>query len=162
MLRLLALCLLLCAAAPLGAQTYKWVDENGVVNYSNAPPPGAAGATANAVEDRVSTIPSDPSLGPAIAAMRAQEARRAELAEAEWLQRQRLLAASESAAQQEAPCPYRTDCGTPYGAVYVFPYFRPALRPPFRPSSFRHPSRRASPPPPRYPEHARMSGTDRR
>jgi len=140
--RLLAFCLLLCAAAPLGAQTYKWVDESGVVNYSDAPPPGAAGAKASAVQDRVSTIPSDPSLGAAIAAMRASEARREELAEAEWLQRQRLLAASESKTPA-APCPYRADCDSPYGAG-VYPYY-PVYGPAFGAVSFRRPALAAPP-----------------
>ncbi len=28
-------------AAPAWSEVYKWVDENGVVNYSNRPPPTA-------------------------------------------------------------------------------------------------------------------------
>ena len=35
----IGLAALLLAAMPAGAQLYKWVDENGVTNYSNEPPP---------------------------------------------------------------------------------------------------------------------------
>ena len=59
-MRLLSALLLFYAAAG-AAQTYKWVDQNGVVNYSNTPPP-AMREIARPVEDRVSTIPSDPNL----------------------------------------------------------------------------------------------------
>jgi hypothetical protein len=31
---------MLAAAAPVGAQTYKWTDERGVTTYGNKPPPG--------------------------------------------------------------------------------------------------------------------------
>ena len=53
--------LLVFYAATGAAQTYKWVDERGVVNYSNTPPP-ALKELAQPVEDRVSTLPSDPQL----------------------------------------------------------------------------------------------------
>jgi hypothetical protein len=59
-MRLLCAALLFYTAAG-AAQTYKWVDHNGVVNYSNTPPPSLR-EVAQPVEDRVSTIPSDPSL----------------------------------------------------------------------------------------------------
>jgi hypothetical protein len=60
MRRLLALILLLAPAAH--AETYKWVDERGVVNYSNTPPPAAAKAAAKAIPERVSTYEPDPSM----------------------------------------------------------------------------------------------------
>ncbi len=37
---LVAISLTLCAALPAAAQTYKWVDANGKVHYSDKPPPG--------------------------------------------------------------------------------------------------------------------------
>ena len=58
--RLSRLCIgftaLLLATAPAGAaELYKWVDENGVTNYSNNPPPKSkTGKAATIVEDRVS------------------------------------------------------------------------------------------------------------
>lgn len=86
-----ALCLafLLCCALPLRAETYKWVDEKGVTNYSSTPP---ASRAAKVIEERVSVIPSDPSLASAIADMREQAAKRADYVEQAWLQRQRLMA----------------------------------------------------------------------
>ena len=53
--------LLVFYAATGAAQTYKWIDEKGVVNYSNTPPPSMR-ELAQPVEERVSTIPSDPQL----------------------------------------------------------------------------------------------------
>jgi hypothetical protein len=51
------------AATAFSAQLYKWVDERGVVNYSNQPPadPQAAAKVAT-VEDRLSVYTPDPSL----------------------------------------------------------------------------------------------------
>ncbi len=86
----LSLALLLLCALPLRAETWKWVDEKGVTNYSSAPP---ASRAAKVIEERVSVVPADPSLVAAIADMRAQAAKRAEYIELEWLQRQRLMAA---------------------------------------------------------------------
>jgi len=121
MRRVLSLAILLCAALPLCAETYKWVDEKGVTNYSSSPPPGAA--QAQVIGARVSVVPSDPALGPAIAEMRAQAARRAEFVELAWLQRQRLMAEQPSGARAGA-CPYRADCGEDYFPL-VYPYGYP-------------------------------------
>lgn len=85
MWRLLALTL---ATLPLAhAETYKWVDERGVVNYSNTPPPPAVKAQ-QGIAERVSTIEADPALkrfahSPTPYEMMLQQ---------EWLQRQRLMA----------------------------------------------------------------------
>jgi Domain of unknown function (DUF4124) len=130
-MRLLLHCAILAgafaAAAPAYADTYKWIDDNGVTNYSDAPP-SARASKAQVVADRVSVVASDPSLAPAIAAFRAQAARQEELDEADWLQRQRLMLA-EKAADANASCPYRADCGAavepivdsyfPYAPVFV-------------------------------------------
>ena len=61
---LLALALILIPAAH--AETYKWVDEKGVVNYSNTPPSSAA-KKIQPVADRISTYDVDPTLQRAIA-----------------------------------------------------------------------------------------------
>ena len=118
---LLPLALLALATAPLRAETYKWVDANGVTNYSSTPPAGAA--KAKVIEERVSVVASDPSLAPAIADMRAQAMRRAEYVEIEWLQRQRLMAEQARAVPADY-CPYRADCDGWY-APYVYPYYGP-------------------------------------
>ena|SRR6185295_17941244 len=87
MRRLLALALLLAPAAH--AETYKWVDERGVVNYSNTPPPAAAKAAAKAIPERVSTYEPDPSMQRvAYAPPSPYEV----MLQQEWLQRQRLMA----------------------------------------------------------------------
>ncbi len=58
----------LAAALPAAAQQmYKWVDERGVVSYSNSPPP-SAGKTGrvDVVEERVSVYTPDPLISRAI------------------------------------------------------------------------------------------------
>jgi hypothetical protein len=107
--------LILLAAVPLAqAQTYKWVDARGVVNYSNTPPP--QGAKAQPVEERISVYASEPP-----AAQAAAVDRRLAALDAEWLQRQRLMAYAAAAAPA-APVydDYRM------GSYYA-PYFLPAV-----------------------------------
>jgi hypothetical protein len=109
--------LLLLLLAPLAqAQTYKWVDERGVVNYSNTPPPAAT--KAQPVEDRISVYASEPTIAHSVSV----EQRLAAL-EAEWLQRQRLMA--YAAATPPAPPAYDdTRIGSYYG-----PYIVPTVAP---------------------------------
>ena len=87
--RLLVVLLALAPAAQ--AETYKWVDERGVVNYSNSPPPAAAKAPQQ-IAERVSTYQTDP-------ALRTVAARGVtpyeQMAHEEWMQRQRLMADAE-------------------------------------------------------------------
>src|SRR5690348_18024962 len=93
--------LLLATAAPLAqAQTYKWVDEKGVVNYSNTPPPSAA-KKIQPVADRISTYDPDPRLQRAIAYGPSPYEL---MAQQEWLQRQQLMATAQN--QQAAPVAY--------------------------------------------------------
>ena len=99
-----------------GAQTYKWVDERGVVNYSNNPPPIAiAGKKLARVDDRISTYENEPALLRAAAARAA--APRPDYAEIEWLQRQRIMA------QQQAARP--PSAGTDYMPYGDYPYLLP-------------------------------------
>jgi len=88
MLRLVLLIALLPMAAQ--AETYKWVDEHGVVTYSNTAPPSAS--RAQTVADRISVYASEPMTTRAGAVDR-----RLDLAEAEWLQRQQLMALQAAA-----------------------------------------------------------------
>ena len=63
----------ICAMAPASAELYKWVDERGVTNYSNEPPPAAA--TANKltrVGNRISVYTPDESFMQAVKAVREQ------------------------------------------------------------------------------------------
>jgi len=119
----LAILLLALAAPPIQAETFKWVDEKGVTNYSNnPPPPGKAAKSLQTVEDRISTYETDPSLIRAMA-----RPHRPDYAEAEWLQRQRLMAMN--AGYLDCASPYESDCGYrgyrssayyPYATFWVF------------------------------------------
>src|SRR5687768_18496653 len=67
-LRLFAGCLALSLAAPAGAgELYKWIDENGVVNYSSSPPAKTKGGkAATIVEDRTSVYTPEKSVTEAL------------------------------------------------------------------------------------------------
>jgi hypothetical protein len=131
----LALCLAVvlgATALPLQAQVYKWVDAKGATHYSDKPPADAQ-AKPTVVEDRLSVIPTDPALSAATAQMRAYGARQAELAQAEWLQRQQMMLAAQSTSYSY-DCPYRVDCdhGYRYGYGYGYGYaYPPVVRPPY-------------------------------
>jgi len=135
MLRALVVVLAAAWALPAGAETYKWLDERGVVNYSNSPPPIAtAGKKLERIDDRLSTYQSDPVLL-RVAALRAG-APRPDYAEMEWLQRQRIMAEQQAYAMQQ--CDPRLNCSPGYLPSYYYPYLpvafvhRPALvRPTF-------------------------------
>lgn len=102
-MRALVLVLATAAAAPAFAQqTYKWVDERGVINYSNVP--RAKPALALPIEERVSVVPRDPNLAAAVAASQAASAQQAEYAHQEWLARQQgMLQAQALAAMYPTP-----------------------------------------------------------
>jgi hypothetical protein len=53
-------CVALSVAAPAAAELYKWVDQNGVTNYSNEPPQGLGASYAVGVENRLSVYTPDP------------------------------------------------------------------------------------------------------
>jgi hypothetical protein len=116
------------------AQTYKWVDANGVVNYSNTPPPVASNATT--VPERISNYAPDPALSRAV-----DLDRRPASADTEWLQRQWLMAMQ----QATPPAPAPDVANLYYPAVAFFPARRPAVRPTFfLPQPKPRPQRRAS------------------
>lgn len=63
------------AAAPAWAEVYKWVDQNGVTNYSNEPPADPATVRKRlAVEDRLSVYTPDPALQDAVRRARERSA----------------------------------------------------------------------------------------
>ena len=122
------------ATAPACAATYKWVDEKGVVNYSNSLPPVSRSAAQNfaVVEERISVYSPDPALRRAAAARPARTSR--DYAEAEWLQRQRIMYGQQVYAQQvsSADCPRgRVDCyrDTYRAGSYYYPYLPIAVFP---------------------------------
>jgi hypothetical protein len=57
-IRIASLAALLALAPMVHAETYKWVDEKGVVNYSNTPPANAKSVKLDEDQGRVSTIES--------------------------------------------------------------------------------------------------------
>jgi hypothetical protein len=62
-LRFLPLAALLLALTPAAeAQLYKWVDEKGVVNYSNTPPPKTTAKKVTMVEDTISVYTPEKSV----------------------------------------------------------------------------------------------------
>jgi hypothetical protein len=115
-MRSLMFVLAITATAPVYAQTYKWLDERGVVNYSNVPPPTRP-ANALPIEDRISVVARDPNLAAATAASQAQSARQAEYAHQEWLARQQGMQAQALAAAY-APPPADYAPSYPYGYGY--------------------------------------------
>jgi hypothetical protein len=115
--------LILAAAPPVLAETYKWVDEKGVVNYSNTPPPAKFAKQQLIEQQRVSVVPHDPTLAAAIAAMDARAARQQAYDEAEYARRQGyMLAALDRTPARAYDCPYRADCSTGYAPDYYYPY----------------------------------------
>lgn len=113
---LLALALILIPAAH--AETYKWVDEKGVVNYSNTAPPSAA-KKIQPVADRISTYDPGPTLQRAIAYGPSPYEL---MAQQEWLQRQQLMATARYQQAAHAAYPYNDYAyGYPYYYGPVFP-----------------------------------------
>jgi hypothetical protein len=108
--------LLLLAALPAGAETYKWVDAKGVVNYSSTPPPADAGKP-RLIEERVSVIPPDPSLGPAAAALQVRLDRRAQYEEAEFARRQQYMLDAQMMQMNYAAA------ADAYAASAYYPYY---------------------------------------
>ena len=128
-------------AAAAAAQVYKWVDERGVLNYSNQLPVNLGAASKPViVEDRVSVYTPDPALVQAIAALRRGGGAAARIAELE-----RQLAAERQARQVAAVattprpsdlCSGVANCGDLSSVYYpVYPYYaRTIVAPPrFRP-----------------------------
>ena len=130
-MRALVLILATTAMAPVYAQTYKWVDARGVVNYSNVPPP-ARPVQATLIEDRVSVMPPDPNLAAATAAAQAQSARQAEYAHQEWLARQQSMMQAQALAAMYTPAADYVPSYYGYGYAAPFVAGRVIRRPPVK------------------------------
>jgi hypothetical protein len=133
-LKLLLASAAIAAAAPAGAQLYKWVDERGVTNYSSQPPadPGSA-RQLKEVEDRVSVYTPDAALLRDIEAFRrsaAEESRRP-------AQRAEPPAPPRPVRAAHDPCAngYNSDCNVP--AIGYYPVYVKRHRPlaPYLPQS---------------------------
>jgi hypothetical protein len=119
--RILAVALLL-VARPLCAETYKWVDEKGVTNYSSSPPASAALARkTRVVEERLSVYTPDPGLLRAIQ-VRPQASSPMPYGAADAFARQRYAVATQ-AMYDNCLTQRRVDCdGTSYSYGGYFPY----------------------------------------
>ena len=112
---------LLAATPASAAQLYKWVDERGVVNYSNQPPKDAKSAEqVKHVDDRVSVYTPDPALQRDIQAER-ERARRAE-EEAAQAPRQPAVVALGA----PAPAPSSAPSVFVQEEIFPYPYYGPA------------------------------------
>jgi hypothetical protein len=101
----LALAATLLAAAPLHAQQlYRWVDENGVVNFGDQPPSKAKDAKRIDPEGRVTVVPGL-SKEEMQRAAEIDERRRAQAQKAEAERRAARAAAAQAQAQAPAPQP---------------------------------------------------------
>lgn len=130
MLRAVIAFLLAIGAFSVHAQTYKWVDERGVVNYSNTPPSsGATPSVAQGVPDRISSYSTDPQTANAIDVYRRLDAN-----QQEWLQRQQIMAM-----QAAAPAP--SPAADYYPATYYPGGFWTGRRIASRPLFFTPPAR---------------------
>lgn len=63
-------CAVLFAVSAVAADLYRWVDDRGVTNYSNEPPPPGKKAAKVVAEDRISVYTPDPAVTQAIEAER--------------------------------------------------------------------------------------------
>ena len=110
--RLLAGLILAAAALPAPAETYKWVDAKGQVNYSNAPPPSSA-SKAQPVEERISVMGLDPGVRAAAERRFAAQERADEM---DWRLKQQARAMQ---ARYNTPTYGRSSS---YGGSYLSPY----------------------------------------
>jgi len=143
--QLASLAALIVLAPAAHAEIYKWVDDKGVVNYSNTPPPAnRKSVKLDEEQGRVSTIEAyDYSRSGAPRREQALQERVARL-EQELLARGRQVAALDAAAAAEAYRAWReqcfaqrrVDCDDPYAASFVDPgvvvFPGAAVRPPRR------------------------------
>jgi hypothetical protein len=107
----LILLVLLAAAAPARAETYKWIDEKGVTNYSNHPPANLKKATRlEVVAERISFYTPEPFMKRAIEAGHAPRDR-ALYGDTDWIARQRQTQAQAmQVAYDECLMQRRVDC----------------------------------------------------
>lgn len=124
------------SAAPAPAQLYKWVDAQGVTNYSNQPPADRSTVKNLAtVEDRLSVYSPDPGLQKAVDDARQNGQRQSlrnridaleDQLEAERRARQEQIAAANAraAAYEKCLAERRSDCNALFG---VEPYDPPVV-----------------------------------
>ncbi|CAN0134988.1 unnamed protein product, partial [Phaeothamnion confervicola] len=101
-LRLALLAAALGTAMPAAAEMYKWVDENGVVTYSNTPPPAAKQPKkVESVAERVSVYTPDAQLNSAMQSASHGDRRKVASLEKELETERRARARAEQATRKE-------------------------------------------------------------
>jgi len=110
---------MVAVALPVGAQTYKWIDERGQVSYSNTPPPDTAQKKVEVVAERMSVYSPDDELNRAMSPEARREAKAAALArqyEADRNARRPQVAGydplARNAAYERCVAERRVDCDT--------------------------------------------------
>lgn len=143
--QLATLAALLALAPAVHADVYKWVDDKGVVNYSNTPPPAnRKSVKLDEEQGRVSTIEAY-DYSKSGAARREQALQERVVRLEQGMARGRQTAALDAAAaadayriwREQCIAQRRVDCDDPYAPSfvdpgYVFPYPGAAVRPPRR------------------------------
>jgi hypothetical protein len=147
MIRMVGVLAAIFAAVPACAETYKWVNDNGVTTYSDAPPPGARAVKKfEIVPDRISVIPQDRSVMRSVEDSAHRDARNLqlerELAAARGAGGYPAVAGATQAAYQRCVADRRVDCDL-YGndgydtggyGDYTVPYY--VIGAAFRPRAF--------------------------
>ena len=119
---LIGIAVLLWAAAPAEAQLYKWVDEKGVVNYGDTPPPGKRAQAVGENSGSVTVVPGMPR--EELERQRERDTQR----RMQQLEREvGDLRARERARDQQPPEPVYNEVYVP---AYGYGYARPPHRPP--------------------------------
>jgi len=116
------------AVLPARADTYKWIDAKGQVNYSDKPPASVAKAT-QIVEERISVIGEDSATRDAVARAEARLAQRAHYEELDWQQRQRAMVVQRGT--PTVSCGYGGYCGDQYASSYYDGGYYPAYYTPY-------------------------------
>jgi hypothetical protein len=124
------------AIAPASAQEiYRWVDANGVVNFSDKAPPAAAADTVVVDDTRPSNYDPEEDIYNVAAQAERMQALREEMEQERAARRER----QQSAPQQPA---VQYEQGVRYGYPYLYPgYGRPPHRPPGKPPGGGRPPR---------------------
>jgi len=119
------------ASTPAATEVYRWVDENGVVHFSQSAPPGNVNGVELMVLDNTQPVP-DPEED--LYGVEAQAERMARLRE-DMAKKQELARERQRNAAQPPAAPYQQTYGYPVSGYLGYP------RPPYRPRPPQRPDR---------------------
>lgn len=123
---LLGLIAAISTIAPASAELFKWVDERGVTNYSNEPPPATANKLAR-VEQKISVYTPDASFMEVVKALRERAIRA--LAEPEPPRSPVARIATQQSGYEQCVMSGRLGCDDLYGSSHVHAFFPVAVFP---------------------------------